>query len=367
MAVVKRGAKKIASISSRVQMLRISFKKYRTHQIAKEVRWVRSVPKKLKNGILGLPEWLKNRPQVIGYWLRERRKIKKYRSFRLQKKIKPEPRFIPSSTTLLKSSLKFMWQHKKIFFYIILIHGILYVTIVRSPISTNIGAIRDSIDNVLGDNSQTTPKGTLATLGTVLTVSATSQTNSTLAGVFVLLMSLVYIWAIRELHVRKDIKARDAYYNSMAPLVPVTLVLVVLSLQLLPFAGASFIYGTARTSGVFANGFEDLSVFVVALLIGLLSFYWVTSTVIAFYIATLQGMYPLQALKNARKLVQFQRFLVFKRVLALPLLLGMLYVLLLTVTVRFATNQIFFIMELLQLIGLPLVHVYVYKLYRALI
>ncbi len=335
--------------------------------ISSFVVWIRRKMHQLKVGIIGTPSWIRSRPAALKHWFREARKKKKYRSFRLQKKIKPEPRYIPTSTTLLKNTLRFIWQNKKIFFWIILIHGILYVAIVRSPVSTNISTIRDSIDSVLGENSQTTSSGTLATLGTVLTLSATNQTNSAIAGVAILLMSLVYIWAIRELHVRSDIKARDAYYNGMAPLVPVSLVLMVLSLQLIPFAAASFVYGTARTSGLFANGFEDLSIFVIAVLIGLLSFYWITSTVIAFYIATLQGMYPMHAIRNAKKLVQFQRFAVFKRVLALPLLLGLMYVIMLALTVRFATNQIFLIMELLQLIGLPVLHTYLYKLYRALI
>ncbi|MFO0971335.1 MAG: hypothetical protein U0520_03260 [Candidatus Saccharimonadales bacterium] len=331
------------------------------------VQWCKKQPGQITKTVLGVPTWMKSRPKAIKQWLREARKKKKYRSFRLQKKIKPEPRYIPSSTTLLRGTLRFIWQNKKIFFYIFLIHLLLYVIIIRSPVSTNIDAIRDSIDSVLGENSQKTSEGTLATLGTVLTLSATNQTNVTVSGISVLLMSLVYVWAIRELHVHKDIKARDAYYNSMAPLMPVVLVLVVLSAQLIPFAGASFVYGTARTSGLFANGFEDIAIFTAAVLVGLMSFYWITSTVVAFYIATLQGMYPMQALRNAKKLVQFQRFTVFKRILALPIMLGLIYILLLALTVRFATNQIFVIIEFLQLIGLPVLHVYLYKLYRALI
>lgn len=356
----------------------IRLRQHLSDAIASVVSFLKKLPVQIKNWtirkstqlkrfIVGIPKWMASRPKAIKYWIREGRKKKKYRSFRLQKKLKPEPRYIPTSSQLLKYTLQFLWRHKKVFFYIILIHGLIYVTIIRSPVSASIGSIRDSIDNVLGDGSEKTTSGVLATLGTVLTVSATNQTKSTMVAISVLLMSLVYIWAIRELHAKKEIKARDAYYNSMAPLIPVALILVVISLQFIPFAIATFIYGTARTTGLFANGFEDLTFFVIALLTGVLSFYWVTSTVIALYIATLQGMYPWRALRTAKKLVQFQRFAVFKRLFALPILLGLLYLGLLVLVIRFATDQVFLIVESLQLIILPVIHIYLYKLYRSLI
>jgi|GEM_PF-2378845 len=323
--------------------------------------------KQLGHWVIDTPARVRGFPSRVKKWIREDRKKKKYRSFRLQKKIKPEPRYIPSSGELLKSSTAFLWKNKKIFFFIILIHAFFYVTIIRSPLSTSIGDIQTTINSVLGDNSQKTTKGTLATLGSVLTVSTSSQSSKSLLPISIFLMSLIYIWAIRELHAKQTIKARDAYYRGLSPLISCALVLIVASIQLIPFAAAASVYGIARSSSLFASGFEDLSIFIVALIVGVLSLFWVTSTIIAFYIVTLPGMYPMKALRSAKKIVQFQRFQVFKRIFALPILLILCYLLLLALVIRFATGQVFFLIELLQLIILPLIHVYLYKLYRTLI
>lgn len=330
-------------------------------------KFISTLPRRSVKAIRLTPVWLKSRPKAIRRWMKERRKKKKYRSFRLQKKIKPEPRDIPTIGELIKDTFRFLLSNKKIFFYILLIHAAIYLTIIRAPINANINTIQDSIQSVLGPDSQNSVRGITATLGTVITVSGTSQVNTTVLSISIVLMSLVYIWAIRELHVRNDIKARDAYYNGMAPLLSGALVLMILSIQLIPFAVIAFIYGTARTTGIFANGFEDLSIFLIALLTGLLSFYWMTSTVIALYIVTLPGMYPRQALRTAKKIVQFQRFTVFKRLLALPLVIAIGYILILALIIRFVPSQAFFFVECAQLIILPVVHVYLYKLYRALI
>ena len=315
-----------------------------------------------------VPGWIKARPQAIKTWLKQGRKKKKYRSFRLQKKLRPEPRYIPPSGRLLKDSLRFIWSNKKAFLSIIAVHAVLYTVIIRSPITTNIDTIQSTVNSVLGEGGEKTTKGVVATLGSVLSAPTTAgQSQSTTVAVSVLLMSLVYIWAIRELHAKKQIKARDAYYSGLSPLLSSVMVLIVASLQLIPFAAAAFLYTTARTSSLFVSGFEDLTFFIAAVLVGILSLYWMTSTIIAAYIITLPGMYPSQALRSAKKLVQFQRFAVFKRIFSLPIILGVSYLGLLVLVIRFASSQVFFVVELLQLIVLPLIHVYLYKLYRSLI
>lgn len=312
--------------------------------------------------------WLQTRPQAIRAWRKNDKKKKKYRSFRLQKKIKPEPRNMPSVKRLLKESIQFLWQHKRVFGAILLLYAICYVALLRSPFVTDMNEVLESVNIGLGsEEAQNSMIGTLATLGTVLSVSSESQANPTAMAIASLVMSLVYIWAIRELHTQKIIKARDAYYQGLTPLLSTVIIMIIASLQLLPFAVAAFIYSVARTTGVFVSGFEDLAVFSVALAIGLLSLYWVTSTIIALYIVTLPGMYPGQALRTAKKLVQFQRFQVFKKMFALPILFGLLYLSLLLLSIRIVPGYTFLIIEILPILALPFMHIYFYKLYRALI
>lgn len=330
---------------------------------SRTISFIKLVPQKIKN----IPSWIFSRPSAIAKFIKADRKKKKYRSFRLQKKIKPEPRYIPPSGKLLRSSIIFLINNYKIFLAIFFIHLVAYFIVIRTPVNTDISTIQDSIKTVLGEDNSKTIGGNLATLGAVLGAGGGSTQSGALQGVSVLVVTLVNIWAIRQVHNKQKIKARDAYYQGLSPILPATIILVLIALQLIPFAVAALIYSTARSGGLFITGFEDLSFFVLAIVIGILSFYWVTSTIIAFFIVTLPGMYPVKSLRSAKNLVQFQRFTVFRRILFLPVILGISYLLILLLIIRFLPSQALLFAELYGIIIIPLVSVYLYKLYRALI
>lgn len=329
-------------------------------------RGIRKYASKVAVFFRSVPSWIKGLPQAIRNWRAADKKKKKYRSFRLQKKIKPEPRPIPSALSLLSSTMRFTWQHKRPLIVITLLYSVVYFLLIRSPISTNIESIQEAIDLALGSDSQQSFRSNLATLGVVLG-SGGSQQNQAAAMVGVLIFSLAVVWVVRQIHNNQPFKARDAYYQGTTSIFPVLLVLVVLSLQLIPLAVASFIYTTARSADIFVSGVEDMAFFVAAALIGLLSLYWVTSTIIALYAASLPGMYPLHALRAAGKLVKFQRFLVFRRIMALPVILGLLYMAILLLVIRFIPGRAFLATDIMQILIIPLVNIYLYKLYRKLI
>ena len=91
-----------------------------------------------------------------------------------------------------------------------------------------------------------------------------------------------------------------------------TLVFIV---QMLPLALALIGYAAASSTGLLAGGVEAMLFWVVAGLLGLLSFYWVTSTFFALVIVTLPGMYPYQALKTASDLVMGRRLRILLRLI----------------------------------------------------
>jgi hypothetical protein len=327
-----------------------------------------SVVHHIKRHLKALPKRIRTLPGAFRQNWRSDKLKKKYRSFRLQKRIKPEPRAIPSTGYLFKQSFTFMWRWRTVFLAMMVIHAVIYFVLVQGPVPENgIETIRESVETILGQGANSTLRGNLTTLGAVLSTSENNGQNSILASFIIILLSLVYIWGIRQLSNNKKIAARDAYYQGPTTLLPALLVLCVISLQLLPFAIASFIYSVAKNGQIFVSGAEDLSFFLVTFLVGLLSFYWVTSSVIALYIVTLPGMYPMQALKAAKKLVQFRRLAVFRRILALPIVLGLLYFTSLLLIIRFMPNQTYLALAVFQVILLPFIHVYLYKLYRALI
>jgi hypothetical protein len=327
------------------------------------------VLQKIIRAIRAVPGWIVSRPAAFKAWQKQDKKKKKYRSFRLQKRIKPEVRLIPTSMQLLKDSAVFLWRKKGLFSAIIIVHALIYITVARTPQTIDIATIQESLQSafVESDSELSTTETTLSTLGAVIGLTGGSQAKSTAMAITMLLVSLVYIWAIRQTLAGQKVKMRDAYYQGPTPLAGVLIVLFMLSLQLIPFAAASFVYGTARSGGLFASGFEDLAFFVITALVALGSLYWITSTIIALYVVTLPGMYPMQALRAAKKLVQFQRFLVFKRLLFLPVCIGVGYVLLLLFSIRFIPSGVFYLAESFQLLSLPFIHVYIYKLYRSLI
>lgn len=322
--------------------------------------------------IINLPKrifkWIVSRPSAIKTWIKNDRKKKKYRSFHLQKKIKPEPRDIPSVRKLFKLSGLFMWQHKKKLLPIMIINAAAYYLLIKTPTSIlSISEIRQSVQNALGEGSLKTWNGTLATLGTVVGLNSTSGSNATQQSVSFLGISMVYIWVIRQLHNKHDFNIRDAFYQAFAPIIPILVLMVVATFQIIPFAVAGLVYSIARTGGVFVSGFEDMAFFSVAFLMSLLSFYWLTPTIIAIYVTTIPGMYPFRALKSARQLIQFQRFTVFRRIIIMPLAVLAIYFGTLLFTIRFTPGATLYVSEILAFIILPFIHIYLYKLYRSLL
>ncbi|MCA9308959.1 hypothetical protein KC973_01145 [Candidatus Saccharibacteria bacterium] len=309
--------------------------------------------------------------QVSRYkkWREEDRKKLKYRSFRLQKRIKPELKPLPTSWELIKDSLRFLWRHKRIMFGIFLVQLAVYFVIVRAPVQPDVESIQDSITSLVKSSGTEISgvRSSAVTLGAVLSSTGSTQQNGAIGAVMLFTFSLIYVWALRHLHNGSVIKVRDALYQGITSVVPVLFVVGVIMLEIFPFAFASFVYTLARTSGIFVTGFEDLTFFTAVMLLGLLLLFWMTSAVIALYMAALPGVYPMYALKSAKQMVQFQRVRVFRRMVALPLMLAVLYIILLLISIRFFPSKTFIVAEITQLMFVPIIHTYLYKLYRSML
>lgn len=332
-------------------------------------KYLRSIPAKLQNLVISII-----RPVSLAISKFEERrtadkKVIRYRTFRLQKKIKPELKPLPSSWELVKQTFSFIWIHKKIILGIFLVHLAVYYLVVRAPIQPDVKQIQNTISTAVDQSGAKVNsfENSVVTVSAVLGSTGATQQNGTLALVILGIVGLAYIWAIRMLHNGNKITVRDSFYQGMTPIITVGFVLTVVFLELLPFAFASFVYTLARTSGIFVSGFEDIAFFTLTMLIGLLSFYWMTSGIIAVFMVALPGVYPIFALSSARKLVQFQRLKVFRRMLSLPLMLGFAYLTLLVISIRFFPSKTFIFAEIIQLLCVPLVLTYLYKLYRSML
>lgn len=353
-------------------------KKSQKNQAAKkpEVVVAGRIQKKLtdyKQSIQSIPSVIKQRKNVhtarYKKWREEDKKKLKYRSFRLQKRIKPELKPLPTSWELIKESSRFLWRHKRIMLGIFLVQLAVYFVIVRAPVQPDVESIQDSITSLVKSSGTEISgvRSSAVTLGAVLSSTGSTQQNGAIGAMMLFAFSLIYVWALRHLHNGNAIKVRDALYQGITSVVPVLFVVGVIMLEIFPFAFASFVYTLARTSGIFVTGFEDLAFFTAVMLLGLLLLFWMTSAVIALYMAALPGVYPMYALRSAKQLVQFQRVGVFRRMVALPLMLAVLYVVLLLISIRFFPSKTFIVAEITQLMFIPIIHTYLYKLYRSML
>jgi hypothetical protein len=322
--------------------------------------------KKIILALRSTPAWVKIRPQAIKLWMKENRKKRKYHSFKLEKKLQPDYRDIPNSWQLTKDSFKFYLNNYSTFLGIIFIQAILYVALVHGPTSFNLKEAQDTIKAFFGGNG-TSASSTFALLGSV--VGAQTQRDGAAIYNFLiyLVISLADIWVIRSLMAKKAFKIRDAFYSGMTPVIPVLVTLVVMTVQLLPFTITSYIYTVGRTNGVFISGIEDLSFFLLALASGLLSFYLITPSALSLYAVTLPNMYPLRTITLTKQIVKFRRFVIFRRVVALPLIVAFIFFSILLLLIRFYPQSGIWFVQVFPVFILPLVHIYLFKLYRSLI
>jgi hypothetical protein len=136
---------------------------------------------------------------------------------------------------------------------------------------------------------------------------------------------LTTVWLLRATFAGKKPKLRDGLYNAGAPILPTFLVGLLLLVQLLPVALAIVGYTSASATGLLNGGIEAMLFWSVALLLGTLSLYWITSTFFALIIVTLPGMYPFQAIKTAGDLVVGRRIRILLRLLWVALIVAVLW------------------------------------------
>src|SRR5262249_33506988 len=125
--------------------------------------------------------------------------------------------------------------------------------------------------------------------------SGGGQADSTVQTFLLILESLVIIWALRQLLAGEVIKVKQAYYQSMSPLVPFLLVLGVIILQLIPLTLGGAIFGVVASSA--NNGAATALFGLLFVLLGGWSVYMVSGSIFAIYIVTLPNMQPRQALR----------------------------------------------------------------------
>lgn len=285
-----------------------------------------------------------------------RRKVTR-RQARVQAKKEARSRkVVPGSFRLVAQTVRLLRQYWKPLGAIMLVYLILSIVLASGLSGLNTNA---NTDNSTGLSQALSDFTSL--------VSSGSSSNELIQGLLIILQSLVIIWALRQLLAGESIKPKEAYYRSMTPLIPFLLVFFVIILQLLPMAiGVSLadLLLTSLLPGSQAAGFILALVFAV---LTTLSAYMLSSSIFALYIVTLPDMQPRQALRSAKKLVQFRRWPLMRRILFLPIFILLVMALVTVPLIMFASVLVVPVFYALTVIAFLFAHTYLYSLYRGLL
>ena len=302
------------------------------------------------------------RGKSAGLGVRLRKGTKKQK--RTQAKKKASKQAVPSSFNVLADAYKLLKANWRPLGGIILVYLILNI-VFASGLSSVINNFSTVKENLAADNSFS---NALSGLGSLLggSASSSSQSSSAFQSVLLVIGSLAIIWALRQLLAKRSFSVKEAYYKSMFPLVPFLLVVFVIIIQLLPITLGSAI--VALISSTLASSGTATFIMVLALVpLFAWSAYMLRSSIFALYIVTLPDMQPRQALRSAKKLVEFRRLKIIRRILFLPLfiLIAMAIIVLpLILLVHFLVVPVFYLLSILALL---VTHAYLYSLYRGLL
>lgn len=278
---------------------------------------------------------------------------------RTPKSERPRRQKVISAPKLFAKSCRVLLNNWKLFAIILVIYALLYLVLVGGLSSANLEAVKSGL--IAGQASSSNITATLFS-----TLLSSGNNGNTAAGVYqtflLLLISLVLIWAIRQSILGKPIRARDAFYEGTYPLVPFLIVLIIIGLEFIPVIFGAALYNAVASNGI-AHGAVQVAI-VALIFAGLiaLSLFWVSSSVIALYIATRPGTAPVQALRDARQIVRFRRIEVLRKLLFLPLVLFVASVVILMPIARYATSFATIIFFGITVLMLAVVHSYLYSL-----
>lgn len=199
------------------------------------------------------------------------------------------------------------------------------------------------------------------------------------SALLLLLIWLAVVYTLRAQLAGNRPKLREVLYNSGAPIVSTGIVLFIAVIQLVPVALAIVVVNAAASTDMFNSPTMSLIVSIVVGGLGLVSVYWITSTLIATVVVTLPGMYPWQAIRTAGDLVIGRRVRILLRLLwaMVASLLFSLIILLPAIMIDRAVKQVAPVVEWVPFVPLIMAVVssmvivwiasYIYLLYRKVV
>lgn len=299
--------------------------------------------------------------------LKSKERHRSYRSFRLDKKIKPKKR-IPKARVLFAQSFRLVKANIKLYVGILALFFVLSFVFVRGfGGGVDIGELESMFNELLDGAGRLWSSAALLAFLASDVNAASSDIGSVYQGILYIIVSLAVIYATRLRIGKKPVTVKRSFYEGMYPVIPFVLVLTVIGLQLLPLLFGSWLFNAAIGNALAINPVEQFGFGAVFFLLAVLSLYMIASSIFALYIVTLPGMTPLRALRSARELVRYRRWEVLRKLLFLPVVLTIIGALMLFPGVLLLTGVAEFLVLAYSLFAIVFAHVYVYTMYRALL
>ncbi|HEU4967307.1 MAG TPA: hypothetical protein VFT53_07630, partial [Candidatus Saccharimonadales bacterium] len=209
-------------------------------------------------------------------------------------------------------------------------------------------------------------------IGAFATLLAGSNGSATDAGsvyqiVLGLITSLALIWSLRQVSGNSTATVRGAFYKGSAPLVPFVLVLAILMLELVPLLLGGGLYNMAVTYGIAITPLEQALWGLLFFVLAVVSLYMVCYSVFAVYIVTLPDMKPIEAVRKSWRLVQYRLLPVIRKLLFLLVVLAVVGCLIVLPAVLFVPIIAQWALLVMSVVGLMVLHAYLYTLYKELI
>jgi hypothetical protein len=151
------------------------------------------------------------------------------------------------------------------------------------------------------------------------------------------------------------------------PLVPFVLLCLLLIVQILPVMFASLVYSLVIQNGVAVNVLEVAITLLIIIGLAVLSVIWLCRTVVAIYVVTLPGMMPMAAYKEAKRLIAGRRLSIIRKLLFLPIALFVVSGIIMIPAIMIWAPLAQWLFFAMSLVGLILVHTYLFTLYRELL
>lgn len=256
-----------------------------------------------------------------------------HRSFRLTRRRDAVRELeLPGNIAFTNEVSRTLWAQRKTFGLLAVVYVLLLALLVGVQSQDTFSTLNETLKETSGDFFSGN-WGALGQAGLLLVTIASSGVSSDATEsqqIFYILIFLLTwlstVWLLRNIMGGQKVRLRDGLYNSGAPLFATIIIAVIIAIQLLPVAAALIGYNAASTSGLLDGGAASMLFWLGAGLLGLLSLFWITSSIFAMIIVTIPGMYPYRAIRIAGDMVLGRRVKILLRWLWMSLVIVVAWV-----------------------------------------